>query len=67
VKKEEGSWVALTEDGKGRLIASDQYGKLYRVTPAPLTSGESKVEPLTISLWAELMACFGMKGCYTSS
>lgn len=24
VKKEEGSWVALTEDGKGRLIAADQ-------------------------------------------
>jgi putative heme-binding domain-containing protein len=48
VKKEEGSWVALTEDGKGRLIAADQYGKLYRVTPAPLAGGETKVEPLNI-------------------
>ena len=48
VKKEEGSWVALTEDGKGRLIAADQYGKLYRVTPAPLTGGETKVEALDI-------------------
>lgn len=48
VKKEEGSWVALTEDGKGRLIAADQYGKLYRVTPAPLSGGETKVEPLDI-------------------
>jgi putative heme-binding domain-containing protein len=50
VKKEEGSWVALTEDGKGRLIAADQYGKLYRVTPAPLTGGETKVEHLNIPI-----------------
>ncbi|MFN7626531.1 MAG: hypothetical protein ACK5PZ_06845, partial [Pirellula sp.] len=35
---EEGSWVAMCVDLKGRLIVSDQYGKLYRVTPAP--SGE---------------------------
>lgn len=48
VKKEEGSWVALTEDGKGRLIAADQYGKLYRVTPPPLNGGVSAVEPLDI-------------------
>ena len=50
VKKEEGSWVALTEDGRGRLIAADQYGKLYRVTSAPLFGGETKVEPLSIAL-----------------
>ena len=30
----QGSWVNLTFDPKGRLITSDQYGKLYRVTPA---------------------------------
>ncbi len=29
----EGSWVSLTIDDKGRLIASDQYGALYRITP----------------------------------
>ncbi len=50
VKKDEGSWVALTEDGKGRLITADQYGKLYRVTPAPLAGGETTVEALTIPL-----------------
>ena len=50
VAKEEGSWVALTVDGKGRLIAADQYGKLYRVTPPPLTGGDSKVEPLPIPI-----------------
>ena len=30
--KEQGSWVALTPDGAGRLITSDQFGGLYRVT-----------------------------------
>ncbi len=29
---EQGSWVCLTKDDRGRLIASDQYGALYRVT-----------------------------------
>lgn len=28
----EGSWVSMTFDDKGRLIASDQYGALYRMT-----------------------------------
>lgn len=32
VPQEQGSWVSITNDPKGRLIASDQYGKLYRVT-----------------------------------
>ena len=29
--REEGSWVAMTFDDKGRLITSDQYGALYRM------------------------------------
>ncbi|HEX5668480.1 MAG TPA: heme-binding protein [Chitinophagaceae bacterium] len=34
-ENEEGSWVAMAFDDKGRLIASDQYGALYRmVIPA---------------------------------
>lgn len=46
-KSEEGSWVAMTEDSKGRLITSDQYGGLYRVTLPPAGSDEEpKVEPL---------------------
>jgi putative heme-binding domain-containing protein len=33
---EQGSWVALCHDDKGRLYASDQYGDLYRFkAPAP--------------------------------
>ena len=33
-KAEQGSWVNLCTDGKGRIIASDQFGGLYRF-PAP--------------------------------
>ena len=34
----QGSWVNMTVDPKGRLIVSDQYGKLYRVTLPPIGS-----------------------------
>ncbi len=46
-KDEQGSWVNMTVDPKGRLIVSDQYGKLYRVTPPPVgKAGEVKIEPI---------------------
>jgi putative heme-binding domain-containing protein len=32
---EQGSWVNLCLDNKNRVIASDQYGGLYRFTPPP--------------------------------
>jgi putative heme-binding domain-containing protein len=35
-KSDQGSWVAMTEDDKGRLIVSDQHGALYRLTPPEL-------------------------------
>ena len=35
-KDEQGSWVSMCVDPKGRLIVSDQYGALYRVTPPPI-------------------------------
>ena len=48
-KDDQGSWVALTPDPKGRLIASDQYGGLYRLTlPAIGTSTGTKIEKLDI-------------------
>ena len=37
-KTQQGSWVNLCLDPKGRLIVSDQYGKLYRLTPPALGS-----------------------------
>ncbi|MEZ6107132.1 MAG: c-type cytochrome [Pirellulaceae bacterium] len=48
---EQGSWVSLTTDERNRLIASDQYGKLYRITPPPIGSGESAtVELINVDL-----------------
>ena len=46
--KTQGSWVSMCVDPKGRLIASDQDGKLYRVTPplAPFSRGEARGSPL---------------------
>ena len=40
-KNEQGSWVCMCVDPKGRLIVSDQYGALYRVTP-PGIGGKSE-------------------------
>ncbi|HEY3898343.1 MAG TPA: heme-binding protein [Chthoniobacter sp.] len=34
--EQQGSWVALCTDDKNRLIASDQYGYLYRFAAPPL-------------------------------
>ena len=45
VPKEQGSWVSLTNDPKGRLIASDQYGRLYRIDPS-----SKKVEPIEVNI-----------------
>ena len=48
----EGSWVSMTIDPKHRLIVSDQYGKLYRVTPSPVggAPSETKVEPINVDI-----------------
>jgi putative heme-binding domain-containing protein len=49
---EQGSWVCLTPDLDGKILASDQYGKIYRVTPAPVGSTADKtiVEALDIEI-----------------
>jgi putative heme-binding domain-containing protein len=50
-KEDQGSWVALAIDPKGRLTAADQYGGLYRLTLPPLgTSAGLKVEKLALTL-----------------
>ncbi|QDV51876.1 c-type cytochrome [Gimesia fumaroli] len=48
----QGSWVSMTIDPKGRLIASDQYGALYRITPAKIGSqdNDTKVEKLPVDM-----------------
>ena len=46
---EQGSWVSMTFDDKGRLITSDQYGALYRLELAPIGSSTApKIEKLII-------------------
>lgn len=47
-KELQGSWVCMCVDPKGRLIVSDQYGALYRVTPPAIggKAGDTKVEKL---------------------
>ncbi len=51
---EQGSWVAMTFDDKGRMIASDQFGNLYRITIPPVgfdtTKSKTKVEKLEIKI-----------------
>ena len=46
-----GSWVCMTPDPKGRLIVSDQYGKLYRVTPQAKGSSDApNIEPINVDV-----------------
>jgi putative heme-binding domain-containing protein len=33
--QEQGSWVNLCTDDKGRILVSDQFGGMYRLTPPP--------------------------------
>ena len=50
-REAEGSWMSLTVDDQGRLIASDQYGGLYRLTPpSPGSREPAKVEKLTADI-----------------
>jgi putative heme-binding domain-containing protein len=53
-KNELGSWVCITADDKGRLIASDEGGKgLVRITPAKAgTNEETKVERIPAKVTA---------------
>lgn len=46
---DQGSWVAMTFDNKGRMITSDQYGAIYRLElPAIGDTTKPKVEKLII-------------------
>jgi len=47
----EGSWIAMCVDPQGRLIVSDQNGKLYRVTlPPPGKRGSIRPEPIELDI-----------------
>ena len=51
VKPGQGSWVSLAHDNRGRLITSDQYGGLFRITPPAIGSDKSpKIEKLDVKM-----------------
>ena len=49
-KDSEGSWVAMCLDPKGRLIVSDQYGALHRVTLPSINGGPVKTEKIPLDI-----------------
>ena len=60
-KDQEGSWVNICYDPKGRLIVSDQYGGLYRVTP-PTSSQKLQIEKIP----AEIGTAHGLLWAFDS-
>jgi len=50
----QGSWINLCTDDKGRLLASDQFGGLYRMTPpaSGKTLSAADVQPLPVDIRA---------------
>ncbi len=67
-KDELGSWVAITFDNKGRLIASDQGNLgLVRITPPAIGSDEeTKVEKLDIKISAAQGLLYAFDSLYIS-
>src|SRR5204863_3828977 len=43
-ENKEGSWVSMTFDGKGRILASDQYGAIYRMDVPAIGDTVTKVK-----------------------
>ena len=61
-ENEQGSWVAMTFDDKGRMITSDQYGFLYRLELPPIGSDstqKAKVEKLVVGNAADSLVGMG--------
>ncbi|MFN5768327.1 MAG: c-type cytochrome [Pirellulaceae bacterium] len=67
-KDELGSWVCLTTDPQGRLIASDQGDKgLVRITPPePGTDQETMVEKLDVPITSAQGLLFAFDSLYVS-
>ncbi len=62
VPSDQGSWVSITGDDQGRLIASDQANGLFRMTPAPIgaPASQTKVEPIDLPVGAaQGLLCLG--------
>ncbi|HEY1784007.1 MAG TPA: c-type cytochrome [Pirellulales bacterium] len=61
-----GSWVSMTIDAKGRIIAGNEGGSgLFRLTPPPIGSSEpTKVEKLDIHLGTPMGLLFAFDSLY---
>ncbi|MEQ1902752.1 MAG: L-sorbosone dehydrogenase [Pirellulaceae bacterium] len=66
IPKQQGSWVSMTVDDKGRLIASDQYGGLYRVTLDDAAQ-TTRVEPIEIKTGRAHGLLYAFGGLYVMS
>ena len=67
-KADLGSWVAMTQDDKGRLIVSDQYGALYRLTPPALgqTLSDSDIEKIDLDIGGAQGLLYAFDSLYVS-
>lgn len=65
-KEKFGSWVVLCKDDKGRLLAGDQYGAIYRFkTPAPgKTLQDSNVEKINLDIGHAWGMCYAFDSLY---
>jgi len=65
-KATQGSWVSMTVDNKGRLITSDQYGKLYRIFPPAIGKKpeDTKVQELPVELGEAHGLCWAFDALY---
>ena len=61
---QQGSWVSLTVDPQGRLVACDQYGDLYRVTLS--ADAEPSVEKLDVDMGAAQGLLFAFDSLYVN-
>jgi putative heme-binding domain-containing protein len=62
-RDKQGSWVGLTIDHQGRLIACDQYGAMYRMTLPPVGSRET-LQPQKIEV--DLPGAHGVLAAFDS-
>ncbi len=67
-RDQQGSWVSMAFDNKGRIIASDQGGKgLYRITPSKIGSDEpTRVERLDVAMTSAQGLLYAFDSLYVS-
>jgi len=63
-RDEQGSWVSLCTHPDGTLLASAQYGSIYRITPPPV--GDFETEPVVEKLPVEIGSAQGLCWAFDS-